>query len=70
MSSTKIPDDLNHRGYKPQPSKPSQSNNDTGGGTAGYTPPPNVDNITKPPKKISINFIIVYNYIVNTQTQA
>lgn len=23
MSNTKIPDDLNHRGYKPQPSKPS-----------------------------------------------
>ncbi|MBD0476736.1 MULTISPECIES: hypothetical protein [Acinetobacter calcoaceticus/baumannii complex] len=52
MSNTKIPDDLNHRGYKPQPSKPSQSNNNDTGGSAGYTPPPIVDNITKPPKKI------------------
>lgn len=52
MSITKIPDDLNHRGYKPQPSKPSQSNNNDTGGSAGYTPPPIVDIITKPPKKI------------------
>lgn len=29
-----------------------QSNNNDTGGSAGYTPPPIVDNITKPPKKI------------------
>ena len=50
MSNTKIPDNLNHRGYKPQPSKPSQTNNTEG--TAGNTPSPAVDNISKPPKKI------------------
>lgn len=51
MADTKLPDNLNHRGYTPQPSKPSTSNNN-GGGTAGYTPPPTVDNISKPPKKL------------------
>lgn len=50
MSKTKAPDNFNHRGYKPQPSQPSQTNNTEG--TAGYTPPPTVDNISKPPKKI------------------
>ncbi|MDS7924563.1 MULTISPECIES: hypothetical protein [Acinetobacter] len=51
MSNNRTPDDLNQRGYKPQPSKPKPDTSQPGG-TAGYTPPPIVDNITKPPRKL------------------
>ncbi|ENW30367.1 MULTISPECIES: hypothetical protein [Acinetobacter] len=49
MSNTKNPDNLNRRGYTPQPSKPTTANNTDR--TAGYTPPP-IQDISKPPKKI------------------